>query len=390
MPYTVYLKKNEEKSLKSGYGWVFANEVAKIEGKDKNGSLATVRTFDGKFVGKGYINHLSKILVRIFIYGDADEDRVIFDRILNAKRLRESLLLGQSYRAVFAEADLLPGLVVDKFNDLLSVQILSLGMDRKKDVIVDALVRIFEPKTIVERSDAAVRLKEGLEQKKGVIYGENVTETIIDENGVKLKVDLINGQKTGYFLDQKLNRLAIRRYVKDKTVLDCFSNVGGFALNAKKAGAKQVTALDVSPLAVSQIKENAQLNGLTIDAVCCDVFEKLREYKTEGRKFDVIILDPPAFAKSSDSVTDALNGYKDVNILAMKLLTDDGILVSSSCSHFVGQTAFLNMLAKCAEQTGKAVRVLEQKMQCVDHPYLLSAKETNYLKFFILTVKDLK
>ena len=277
MSYTVYLKKNEERTLKAGYGWVYANEVMKIEGKDKNGTLATVYSYDGRFIGRGYINHLSKILVRIFIFNDAeDEETVIFDRLVSAAKLRESLDLGSSYRVFFAEADMLPGLIVDKFDDSLSVQFLTLGMDLKKSFIVDSLVKIFSPKTIIERSDSPVREKEGLKQTKGVLYGKEDARAVIEENGIKVNVDLLNGQKTGYFLDQKLNRFAVRRYVKGKTVLDCFSNVGGFALNCAAGGASDVTALDISPLAVSEIEENAKLNGFNnVAAVCCDVFEKL-------------------------------------------------------------------------------------------------------------------
>ena len=385
MAYVVYLKKNEERNLKSGYGWVYANEVHRIEGKDKNGSLATVRSFDGKFIGKGYINHLSKILVRLFIYNDTeDENQVIYRRILSAENLRSYLSLGNAYRAVYAEADLLPGLIVDRYGDKLSVQFLTLGMENKKQFVVECLQKIYSPAAIIERSDVAVREKEGLPLIKGLLCGTETT-SVIDENGVKINVDLINGQKTGYFLDQKLNRYALRRYVKGKTVLDCFSNCGGFALNASFAGAKAVTALDISEIAVKDIESNAKLNGFdNVTAVRCDVFEKLREYKANGEKFDVIVLDPPAFAKSSDAVTSALKGYKDINILALKLLNDDGILVSSSCSHFVTQQAFLKMLSEAAAESGKIVRVLEEKMQCADHPYLLAAKETAYLKFFVL------
>ena len=390
MSFTVYLKKNEERSLKGGYGWVYANEVARTEGKTKNGSLVTVRSFDGRFIGMGYINFLSKILVRIFIYNEtADEDAVIYDRIVKAARLRESLALGETYRAVYAEADMLPGLIVDKYGDCLSVQILTFGMEQK--FIVESLVKIFSPKTIVERSDVAVREKEGLPLIKGLLYGEDLRSVVVSENDIKINIDLIDGQKTGYFLDQKTNRFAIRRYVKDKVVLDCFSNAGGFALNAAFGGAKEVFALDISQVAVDEINRNAALNGFkNVTAIRCDVFEKLREYKAENVKFDVIILDPPAFAKSSDSVTGALKGYKDINILAMKLLNEGGILVSSSCSHFVSRAAFSDMLAQSAAEAGKTALVLEERMQCADHPFLLAAKETAYLKFFILKINSLR
>ncbi len=384
----IYLKRNEEKNIKGGYGFVYANEVYKVEGKEKNGSLVTVRSFDGKFIGKGYINFLSKILVRIFLYNENfSDEEVIARRIEDCKKFKESLGLGETYRAVYAEADLLPGLIVDKYADVLSVQFLTLGMDKRKDFIISCLVKTFSPSTIIERSDVSVREKEGLPLTKGIIYGKDIKSVIVTENDIKIKVDLIDGQKTGYFLDQKQNRFAIRRYCKDKTVLDCFTNAGGFALNAALAGAKMAYALDISQTAVDEVNFNASLNNFNnITAICCDVFEKLREYKAEGQKFDVIILDPPAFTKSSDNVTSALKGYKDINILAMKLLNKNGILVSSSCSHFVTNQMFLKMLEESSNEAGKIAKVLEMHSQACDHPYLLSAKETAYLKFFILQI----
>lgn len=389
MGYIVRLKKNEEKRLASGFGWVYANEVASIEGKDKNGSLATVVANDGRFIGKGYINHLSKILVRIFINNDESDEKIIEERIRKANELRKSLNLGETYRAVYAEADFLPGLIVDRYGDALSVQFLTLGMDLRKKFIVECLKKEFSPQVIVERSDASVRKKEGLPLAKGILYGENDGVVKTTENGLKISVDLINGQKTGYFLDQKENRLALRRYCKDKTVLDCFCNAGGFGLNAAAAGAKEVYCLDISPTALDEVKENALLNGFeNIKTVECDVFEKLREYKAEKKKFDVIVLDPPAFCKSGEDVERALKGYKDINILAMKLLKDGGILVSSSCSHFVTPLMFRKMLAKSASEAGKHARILEERVQCADHPVLLGSDETSYLKFLILSVCD--
>ena len=388
MAYTVYLKKNEEKEFIGGKTWVFANEVYKIEGKDKNGSLAVVRSFDGKFIGKGYISHLSKILVRLFIFSDIEDDRRLFsERIAYADDMRRKYLEDDCYRVVFSENDYLPGLIIDRFSDVLSAQFLTLGMNNKKDVIIDCLKEIFSPRAIIERSDAQVRTKEGLEPFKGVIYGENIERARISENGLLIDVDLLGGQKTGYFLDQKLNRLSIRRFSKDKIVLDCFSNVGGFALNAGMAGAKKVYALDVSEKAVSDIKHNALINGLkNVEAVCCDVFEKLREYKSEGKTFDMIILDPPAFCKSANEIQNAYKGYKDVNILAMKLLNKGGILVSSSCTHFMTETLFKKMLSESSRSAGRRAKLLEQRIQCLDHPSLLSEDESAYLKFFILQI----
>ena len=387
MGYVVTLKKNEEKRILTGNGWVYANEVAKITGKDKNGSLATVVSSDGRFIGKGYINHLSKILVRIFIRDERSDEEVIRERLRKAVNLRKRLGFSSCYRAVYAEADLLPGLVVDKYGEALSVQFLTLGMDLRKDFIVEYLKDIFTPRAIIERSDVAVRQKEGLPIKKGVICGEDISRIETEENGLKLSIDLIDGQKTGYFLDQKENRFALRRYAKDKSVLDCFCNAGGFGLNAAAAGAKTVTFLDISPVALSEVNKNASLNGITnIQTIECDVFEKLREYKAEKKKFDLIVLDPPAFCKSGEDVAAALKGYKDINVLAMKLLNDDGILVSSSCSHFVTPTMFKRMLAESAASAGKRAKILEERGQSPDHPVLLGADESAYLKFVILSV----
>ncbi len=387
MGYVVTLKKNEEKRILTGNGWVYANEVAKITGKDKNGSLATVVSSDGRFIGKGYINHLSKILVRIFIRDERSDEEVIRERLRKAVNLRKRLGFSSCYRAVYAEADLLPGLVVDKYGEALSVQFLTLGMDLRKDFIVECLKEIFAPRAIIERSDVAVRQKEGLPLKKGVLCGEDISRIETEENGLKLSIDLIDGQKTGYFLDQKENRFALRRYAKDKSVLDCFCNAGGFGLNAAAAGAKTVTFLDISPVALSEVNKNASLNGITnIQTIECDVFEKLREYKAEKKKFDLIVLDPPAFCKSGEDVAAALKGYKDINVLAMKLLNDDGILVSSSCSHFVTPTMFKRMLAESAASAGKRAKILEERGQSPDHPVLLGADESAYLKFVILSV----
>ncbi len=387
MGYVVTLKKNEEKRILAGNGWVYANEVASISGKDKNGSLATVVSSDGRFIGKGYINHLSKILVRIFVRDERSDEEVIKERLLEAVNLRKRLGFSTCCRAVYAESDLLPGLIVDKYGEALSVQFLTLGMDMRKDFIVECLKDIFAPRAIIERSDVAVRQKEGLPLKKGVIYGENISRIETEENGLKLSIDLIDGQKTGYFLDQKENRFALRRYAKDKNVLDCFCNAGGFGLNAAAAGAKSVTFLDISPVALSEVKRNAALNGITnIETVECDVFEKLREYKAEKKKFDLIVLDPPAFCKSGEDVAAALKGYKDINVLAMKLLADDGILVSSSCSHFVTPLMFKRMLAESAASAGKRAKIIEERGQCPDHPILLGADESAYLKFVVLSV----
>lgn len=387
MSYVVYLKKNEEKRLLAGHSWVFANEVSKIEGKDKNGALATVCAFDGRFIGKGYINHASKILVRIFIRsGETDEGDFYYQRILQAWEQRKQLGFENCCRVVFGEADNLPALIVDKYADVLSIQCLSLGIHQRKKQIVDALVRIFSPKGIYERSDVAVRAKEGLPQEKGVLYGEVPDEVIIEENGLKMSVDVKNGQKTGYFLDQKENRFALRRYATGGRVLDCFCNSGGFSLNAAQTAA-EVTAVDVSALALENVRKNAQLNGLTnIQTEQADVFQLLRDKRASGEKYDLVVLDPPAFCKSASEVKDAYRGYKDVNILGIKLVKSGGYLATCSCSHYMTLPLFEKMLADAAKESGRRVRVLEMRTQSPDHPALLNEEETQYLKFFVLQV----
>lgn len=386
--YSVYLKKGEEKRILNGHSWVYANEVAKIEGKDKNGSLASVFTHDGRFIGKGYINHLSKILVRIFIRDEnqVDDKAFYLERLKNADDFRKNLGYDNCYRMIFAEADDIPALIVDKYDEYLSVQFLSLGIDKMKKLIVECLVDLFAPKGIYERSDVAVRVKEGLTETKGVIYGEVPDRIIITENGLKMAVDVKNGQKTGYFLDQKENRYAARRYCKDGEVLDCFCNSGGFSLNCATV-AKSVTAVDVSRTALDSVEENASLNNLTnVRTLQGDVFEVLRNYRKENKVFDLVILDPPAFCKSASEVKDAYRGYKDINVLGMKLVRSGGFLISASCSHYMTLPLFEKMLAESAKESGRRVRQIEIKTQAPDHPALVNAEETSYLKFFVLQV----
>lgn len=388
MPYSVYLKKNEEKRIVAGHPWVFANEVARIEGKDKNGSLASVYDYSGRYIGKGYINHLSKILVRIFIRDDSVPDYDYYRQaIKKADDYRRRLGFDNCYRVVFGESDNLPALIIDKYADVLCVQFLSLGIDKNKDLIVKAIVDIFNPRGIYERSDVAVREKEGLPLVKGKLYGDFDTKVVIEENGLKMLVDIENGQKTGYFLDQKENRFALRRYANSGEVLDCFCNSGGFSLNAAKAGADKVTALDISRLALDNVEQNAALNGLdNIVTLQGDVFEVLRDFKRQGKSFDTIVLDPPAFCKSVSEVKNAYKGYKDINILAMKLVKDGGFLISSSCSHYMTFPLFQNMLTDAARESGKKVRIVEIRTQSSDHPSMLSTEESLYLKFFVLQV----
>lgn len=388
MAYEIYLKKNEEKRIVAGHSWVYANEVAKIEGKDKNGSLATVYSYDGRYIGKGYINHASKILVRIFIRDNSEDGKELYlKRIKEADDYRRKLGYDNCYRMVFAEADNLPALIIDRYGDVLVMQCLSLGIDLRKKMIAECLEELFHPKGIYERSDVAVRKKEGLTEYKGLIYGEVGDYCEITENGLKMLVDVKNGQKTGYFLDQKENRFAVRKYCKGADeVLDCFCNSGGFSLNAATV-AKKVISCDISPLALKNVEDNANLNGLNnITTLCGDVFDELRKFKAANRQFDTVILDPPAFCKTADEVKDAYRGYKDINLTAMKIVRSGGFLITCSCSHYMTMPLFEKMLIEAARESGRTVRSVEVKTQAPDHPSLLCAEETQYLKFFVLQV----
>ncbi|MCH5142722.1 MAG: class I SAM-dependent rRNA methyltransferase [Clostridiales bacterium] len=386
MSISIYLKKGEEKRIISGHSWVYANEVAKIEGKDKNGSLASVYSFDSKFIGKGYINHASKILVRVFIRGNEIDDKEFYlKRLSDANNYRLKLGYSDNYRVVFGEADNLPALIVDKYGDYLVIQCLSLGIDMRKDLICDCLKEIFSPKGIYERSDVSVRKKEGLQEIKQVLYGEIPDYCPITENGVKMLVDVKNGQKTGYFLDQKENRFAARKYCKGE-VLDCFCNSGGFSMNAATV-ADTVYSCDISDLALKNVRDNAEANGFkNIETLQGDVFEVLRNFRKEKRQFDTVILDPPAFCKTADEVKDAYRGYKDINLTAMKIVKSGGYLITCSCSHYMSATLFEKMLTEAAKESGRQVRCIEIKSQAPDHPSLLCAEETQYLKFFVLNV----
>ena len=390
MPYEVYLKKNEERRLLAGHAWVYANEVARIEGKDKNGSLATVYAHDGRFIGRGYINHLSKILVRIFLRSEAEEeDAALEKRIRAAFALRETLFGAETdcYRCVFAEADDLPALIVDRYGDYLVAEFLSLGMDQRREKIADILEKVCAPKGICLRGDAPVRRKEGLPLENKLLRGEIPERILVRENGLAMSVDVKNGQKTGYFLDQKENRLAVRRYCRGARVLDCFCNSGGFSLNAA-AVAREVTAVDISPLALESVRANAARNGFTnIRTVCADAFEHLRALRAAGEKFGCVILDPPAFCKSAAEVPGAYRGYKDVNLTAMKLVEPGGFLVTCSCSHYMTMPLFEKMLRESARDCGRRAKILEVHVQAPDHPSLLAAEETSYLKAYILQIE---
>ena len=390
MAYVLYLKKGEERRLLAGHAWVYANEVARIEGKDKNGALAEVRAHDGRFIGRGYINHLSKILVRIFLRSEAEEEAAALERRIRAAVSLRKTLYGEENdccRLIFAEADDLPALIVDRYGDVLVCELLSLGMDKRRELIADILERVCAPRGIYLRGDAPVRRKEGLPLENGVLRGEVPDTVVVHENGLAMEVDVKRGQKTGYFLDQKENRLAVRRYCRGAKVLDCFCNSGGFSLNAA-AVAKEVTAVDISPLALEQVRANAARNGFdNIKTVCADAFEQLRALRAAGETFDCVILDPPAFCKSAAEVPGAYRGYKDVNLSGMKLVRPGGFLVTCSCSHYMTMPLFEKMLRESARDCGRRAKILDVRVQAPDHPALLAADETSYLKAYFLQIE---
>ena len=386
----VILNKGEEKEKIDGFPWIFNNEIYSFDGEIKNGSVVKVLTYDKRFLAYGFLNTSSKIMVRILSLDENEKiDYKFFEkRISEAIDHRNSLGFKDSncYRLVFSEADYLPGLVVDKYAEYLCIQITCLGMDLIKDDIIKILVNKTNCKGIYERSDVASRVKEGLEEFKGIVYGNFNPRVLVLENGIKFYVDMENGQKTGYFLDQKLNRDNIKYYCNNKDVLDCFSNVGGFALNACKNGAKSVLACDISSLACSEILENAKLNGFTnLKTKCCDVFNLLRSEEIKN-KFDCIVLDPPAFTKSKDTVKKAYKGYKEINLQAIKAIKAGGYLLTFSCSQHMTPDLFLQMVKDAAIDAKRKVQFIDFRIQSPDHPALITSDDELYLKCVILRV----
>lgn len=384
----VILNRNEEENILNGYPWVFNNEVNNFEGTIENGKVCSVYTFDHQFVAYGFLNTSSKIMVRILSLDENDViDKAFFKTRIEYALEHRKTLGWEATRLVFSEADFLPGLVVDKYGDYLSVQFMSLGMDMIKQDIVDILVELTGCKGIYERSDMPVREKEGLEQKKGFLYGSFNPRVEIVEDGIHMIVDMENGQKTGYFLDQKLNRDILRLYAKDKYVLDAFSNVGGFALHACKYGASHVDACDISQRACDEILNNAKLNGYhQLEAKCVDVFDFLHD-NANANKYDLIVLDPPAFSKSKESLKKAYRGYKDINVQAMKIIKSGGYLLTFSCSQHMTPDLFMQMVSEAANDAKRTVQFLDFRIQSPDHPALLQAGEQLYLKCLILRVK---
>lgn len=398
----VTLKKGEGRTIKAGGAWIFDNEIDTVMGSFENGDIVIVHDFDGYMMGRGFINTNSKIRVRMMT---RDKEQLIDDdfiamRVKNAWEYRKSVLLEKDLnccRVIFGEADFLPGLVIDKYDDVLVVESLALGIDRFKVQIVEHLKSLmaedgFSIRGVYERSDAAVRKKEGLAPYKGFIGEEFDTNVEIVENGVHYMVDVVNGQKTGFFLDQKYNRLAIQRLCKGKKVLDCFTHMGTFALNAGIAGAADVTGLDISEFAVSQATANAKLNGLdsTVKFRQANVLDELPKLAEAGEKYDVVILDPPAFTKSREATKNAMKGYREINMKGLKLVKDGGYLATCSCSHFMTQDLFVKVIGQAAKAAHKRLRQVEFRTQASDHPILWAADESYYLKFLVFQVVDEK
>ena len=395
----VTLKKGEGRTLKAGGAWIYDNEIDSILGSFENGDIVIVHDFDGYFMGYGFINTRSKITVRMM---SRYKEHPVTEELLRARLqaawdYRKQVIDTGSCRIVFGEADWLPGLVIDKFSDVLVVESLALGIDRLKPLLLAMLVDILKEdgvtiRGIYERSDAKVREQEGLPRYKGFIGEPFDTKVEIVENGVKYIVDVQDGQKTGFFLDQKNNRAAIHKICKDKKVLDCFTHTGSFALNAGIAGASSVLGVDASELGVAQARENARLNHLEdrVTFTCADVFDLLPALEAEGEKFDVVILDPPAFTKSRQATKNAVKGYREINLRGLKLVKDGGFLATCSCSHFMDPELFAKTIREAARGAHKRLRQVEFHTQAPDHPILWAAEESYYLKFYIFQVLEEK
>ena len=396
----VTLKKGAGRTLKEGGPWIYDNEIESIMGRFTDGDIVLVHDFDGYPMGRGFINRKSKLTVRMMTRNrDTEVDEsFIRMRVKNAWEYRKKVMDDiSSCRLVFGEADFLPGLVVDKFADVLVVESLALGIDRFKEMIIDILKELMEAdgihiRGVYERSDAKVREQEGMERYKGFIGAPFDTKVEIVENGVRYYVDVKDGQKTGFFLDQKYNRRAAAKLCKGARVLDCFTHTGSFALNAGMAGAEHVTGVDASELGVAQARENAALNGLEdrVEFICEDVFDLLPRLEKQGEKFDVVILDPPAFTKSRSSIKKAVKGYREINLRGMKLVKDGGYLATCSCSHFMDYELFTQTIGQAARNVHKRLRQVEFRTQSPDHPILWGAGDSYYLKFYIFQVCDEK
>ena len=385
----ISLNKNEERRIKSGHPWVFSNEIREVSGERTSGSAAELYDAAGGFIGVGHYNPNSLIAFRLVSRSRDDIDTVeFFEKRITAALVHRKACFPAltTFRAVYGESDFLPGLIVDKYGDYLSLQLLSTGMDSRREQLVTALRRIFEPAGIIARNDVSVRKLEGLDEKVELLWGE-IPETVeMEENGLRFQVNLRDGQKTGGFLDQKQNHLLLRGICTGKSVLDCFCYSGSWALHAASFGANSVLGIDISSRAVEQANRNAQLNGVA-DRVSfeeCDAFERLRSLHQEGRRFGVVVMDPPAFVKSRKNIAEATKGYLTVNRRALELLESGGSLITCSCSYHIGREAFRDILVQAARLAKREVRLVETCSQASDHPVLLSFPESEYLKCFVL------
>ncbi len=387
------MRRGEERRIKKGHPWVYRTEIETIKGACQPGEIVIVEDYRGRFIGRGYINPASMITVRLLTYSRDEEIDTAFwqRRLAAALDYRRKVLANtgaDAYRLVFGEADFLPGLIVDKFGPCLVIQTLALGIDRYKDTIVQILDEIIQPDAIYERNDAPVRELEGLELRSGFLKGSFDPQVVIRENGLKFCVDLVAGQKTGYFLDQRENRAALHPFVKDARVLDCFCHTGGFSIHAAHYGAREVLGLDISGEAIAMAHRNAALNGYS--DLCsfkeANVFDALREMERRGEKFDVVILDPPAFVKARKALEGAIRGYKEINLRAMRILTPGGFLVTCSCSYYMPEDLFIEIIQEASLDARRRLRLLARGGQAPDHPVLLGYDESRYLKCLFLQV----
>ncbi len=386
----VFLKKKVSRRVENGHPWVFGNEVGKVEGPLDGGDIVEMLTHDGRFIGRGYANPKSQIIVRLLTRNKNEQidENFFLESIRSAWKYRQQIGYTENCRLIFGEADFLPALIIDKFNDYFVLQTLALGMDIWKPAIVKALNTIFSPKGIYERNDVPVRELEGLPQLKGFLSEPFDTTIIINENGLKFRVDIENGQKTGYFLDQQDNRRAIRHIVKDADVLGAFTYTGTFEIHAAHYGAKSVVGLDISPSAVEQANANASLNGYSdrCSFQAVNAFDVLKQWSKDGRQYDVVMLDPPAFTKSRENIQKAITGYKEINLRGMKLVKPGGFLVTTSCTNLIQPELFLEIIQMAANDAKRTLRQVVYQTQASDHPIVWGLENTHYLKFLIVQV----
>lgn len=388
----VHVVNGRQKKLLQGHPWVYGNEIERVEGEIEDGGLVTVVDFRGHYMGTGFYNSKSLITVRLLTHRQEEiTDELIASRVKAACDYRRFVMNRpgtDSCRLIYGEADRLPGVIADRFGGVIVLQVLALGMERFTQTIADALLACEKPDCLLLQNDDAIRRKEGMECFTRVLYGTLPEENIIHENGVKLAVDVLGGQKTGYFLDQKDNHLFVRQFCKDARVLDCFSYIGAFALNAAAAGAKEVMAVDISEAAVQLIEKNAALNGADITAVCANCFDFLRAQVKAGEKYDVVVLDPPAFTKAHANMASACRGYKEIALSAMRLLPAGGVLATHSCSYHMPEEVFVNTVLSAAQDLHRQVRVITLRRQDIDHPVLAGYPESHYLKSLWLQMLD--